>query len=105
MRFLKFSLSLLTAAALLSPIASDARTSRMMSVQTPSGKTVQLRTMRVRRNDDLGADVHGMRHVSRPLLTPELSFGPGSTETFFPLLFLQVIGFAFRRATNVDIGS
>jgi len=48
MRFLKLLLSLLTAAALLSPIPSDARTSRMMSVQTPSGKTVQLRTMRVR---------------------------------------------------------
>ena len=47
MRFLKFSLSLLTAATLLSPIPSM-QGRRMMSVQTPSGKTVRLRTMRVR---------------------------------------------------------
>jgi len=48
MRVLKLSLSLLTAAALLAPITSDAKTSKMMSVQTSSGKTVQLRTMKVR---------------------------------------------------------
>ena len=47
MRFLKLSLSLLTAAALLGPIAADAKTSHTMSVQTPSGKTVQLQTMKV----------------------------------------------------------
>jgi hypothetical protein len=47
MRFLNLSLCLLTAAALLAPITADAKTSHMMSVQTPSGKTVQLRTMKV----------------------------------------------------------
>jgi hypothetical protein len=47
MRVLRLSLSLLTAAALLAPITSEAKTSKMMSVQTPSGKTVQLRTMKV----------------------------------------------------------
>jgi hypothetical protein len=47
MRFLNLSLTLLTAAALLAPITSDAKTSKMMSVQTPSGKTVHLRTMKV----------------------------------------------------------
>jgi len=49
MRVLGLSLSLLTAAALLAPITSDAKTSKpkMMSVQTPSGKTVQLRTMKI----------------------------------------------------------
>lgn len=49
MRVLRLSLSLLTAAALLAPITSDAKTSKtsVMSVQTPSGKTVQLRTMKI----------------------------------------------------------
>ena len=47
MRFIKLPLSLLAAAALLAPIAADAKTSHMMSVQTSSGKTVQLRTMKV----------------------------------------------------------
>ena len=47
MRIITLALSLLTAAAVLAPITSDAKTSRMMSVQTPSGKTVQLRTMKV----------------------------------------------------------
>ena len=47
MRNLKLLLPLLTAAALLAPISSDAKTSHMMSVQTPSGKTVQLRTMKI----------------------------------------------------------
>jgi hypothetical protein len=47
MRFLNLSLSLLAAAALLAPITADAKTSHMMSVQTPSGKTVELRTMKV----------------------------------------------------------
>jgi outer membrane murein-binding lipoprotein Lpp len=37
----------LTGAALLAPITSEAKTSRMTSVQTTSGKTVQLRTMKV----------------------------------------------------------
>jgi hypothetical protein len=47
MRFLNLSLCLFTAAALLVPITANAKTSHMMSVQTPSGKTVQLRTMKV----------------------------------------------------------
>jgi len=47
MRIITLAFSLLTAAAVLAPITSDAKTSRMMSVQTPSGKTVQLRTMKV----------------------------------------------------------
>jgi len=47
MRFLKLSLSLLIVAAFLAPITANAKTSKMMSVQTPSGKTVQLRTMKV----------------------------------------------------------
>jgi len=46
MRVLKLSLCLLTAAALLAPITADAK-SKMMSVQTPSGKTVELRTMKI----------------------------------------------------------
>jgi hypothetical protein len=37
----------LTAAALLVPTTSEAKTLRTMSVQTPSGKTVQLRTMKI----------------------------------------------------------
>jgi hypothetical protein len=37
----------LTAAALLAPVTSEAKTSRMMSVQTSSGKTVQLRTTKI----------------------------------------------------------
>jgi uncharacterized protein YifN (PemK superfamily) len=37
----------LTAAALVVPVTSEAKTSRMMSVQTPSGKTVQLRTTKI----------------------------------------------------------
>jgi hypothetical protein len=41
------SLILLTAAALLAPITAEAKTSHMMSVQTPSGKTVELRTMKI----------------------------------------------------------
>jgi hypothetical protein len=47
MRVLRLSLSLLTAAALLAPITSDAKTLKTMSVQTQSGKTVQLRTMKI----------------------------------------------------------
>jgi len=47
MRFPKLLLSLLAAAALLAPITADAKASHMMSVQTPSGKTVELRTMNV----------------------------------------------------------
>ena len=49
MHVVRLSLSLLTAAALLTPNTSDAKThqSQMMSVQTPSGKTVQLRTMKI----------------------------------------------------------
>ena len=47
MRFLNLSPCLFTAAALLVPITANAKTSHMMSVQTPSGKTVQLRTMKV----------------------------------------------------------
>jgi hypothetical protein len=47
MRIIRLSISLLTAAALLAPITSEAKTSKMMSVQTASGKTVQLRTMKV----------------------------------------------------------
>ena len=43
----RLSLSLLTASALLAPITSDAKTLKMMSVQTRSGKTVQLRTMKI----------------------------------------------------------
>jgi hypothetical protein len=44
---IRLSLSLLTASALLPPITSDAKTLKMMSVQTRSGKTVQLRTMKI----------------------------------------------------------
>jgi hypothetical protein len=47
MRFLNLSLSLLIASALLAPITANAKTSHMMTVQTPSGKTVQLQTMKV----------------------------------------------------------
>jgi hypothetical protein len=47
MRFSKLSISLLTAAALVAPVTAYAKTSHMMSVQTPSGKTVELRTMKV----------------------------------------------------------
>lgn len=47
MRFLNLSLCLLTATALLAPIAANAKTSHMMSVQTPSGKSVELRTMKI----------------------------------------------------------
>lgn len=39
--------AVVTAAALLAPISSDAKTSHMMSVHTSSGKTVQLRTMKI----------------------------------------------------------
>jgi hypothetical protein len=44
MRFLKLSVSLLVAAAMLAPITSEAK---MITAQTQSGKTVQLRTMKV----------------------------------------------------------
>jgi hypothetical protein len=44
MRIFRLSLILLTAAALFAPITADAK---MISAQTPSGKTVQLRTMKV----------------------------------------------------------
>jgi len=47
MQILRLSLSLLTAVALLAPITADAKTSKMMTVQTPSGKTVELRTMKI----------------------------------------------------------
>ena len=40
-------LLLASVGTMLTPIAADARTSHMMSVQTSSGKTVQLRTMKV----------------------------------------------------------
>jgi hypothetical protein len=46
MGIFRLSLILLTAAALLAPIAAYAK-SHMMSIQTTSGKTVQLRTMKV----------------------------------------------------------
>ena len=44
---IRLSLSLLTASALLPSITSDAKTLKMMSVQTRSAKTVQLRTMKI----------------------------------------------------------
>jgi hypothetical protein len=47
MPILRLSLSLLIAAALLAPITADAKTSHMMSVQLPSGKTVELQTMKI----------------------------------------------------------
>ena len=47
MRFLNLSLCLLTAAALLAPITADAKTPKMVPVQTQNGKTVQLHTMKV----------------------------------------------------------
>ena len=47
MQIFRLSLILLTAAALLAPITAEAKTSHMMSVQTPSGKTVELRTMKI----------------------------------------------------------
>jgi hypothetical protein len=47
MRILTLSLSLLTAAALLAPLTADARTPKTVPVQMKSGKTVQLRTMKV----------------------------------------------------------
>ena len=45
MRVLKVSLCLLTATALLAPIASDAKTSKMMPI--PSGKAAQVRTTKI----------------------------------------------------------
>jgi hypothetical protein len=47
MRLFRLLLTLLTAAALLAPITAEAKTSHMMSVQTLSGKTVELRTMKI----------------------------------------------------------
>jgi len=38
---------LVSAGTMLTPIMVDAKTSKMMSVRTPSGKTVQLRTMKI----------------------------------------------------------
>jgi len=38
---------LVSAGTMLAPITSDAKTSKMMSVQTPSGKTVRLRIMKI----------------------------------------------------------
>ena len=40
-------LLLASVGTIVGPITSDAKTSKMMSVQTPSGRTVQLRTMKV----------------------------------------------------------
>jgi hypothetical protein len=40
-------LLLVSAGTMLTPITVDAKTSKMMSVRTPSGKTVQLRTMKI----------------------------------------------------------
>jgi hypothetical protein len=65
MRFLNLSLSFLLAAALLAPIAADAKTSHMMSVKTPSGKTVQLHTMKV----------HGQTMILVPMDTACEVFG------------------------------
>jgi hypothetical protein len=45
--FLNVSLSLLLAAAMLAPITADAKTPKMVPVQTKNGKTVQLHTMMV----------------------------------------------------------
>lgn len=46
MRFLNLSLSFLLAAALLAPITAEAKTPKMVPVQTKNGKTVQLHTMK-----------------------------------------------------------
>jgi hypothetical protein len=40
-------LLLVSAGTTLTPITVDAKTSKMMTVKTPSGKTVQLRTMKI----------------------------------------------------------
>jgi hypothetical protein len=40
-------LLLASVGTMVDPITSDAKTSKMMSVRTPSGRTVQLRTMKV----------------------------------------------------------
>jgi len=70
MRVLRFSLSLLIATALLAPITADARTSKMVPVQTRSGKTVQLRTMKVHGQMmilvpmDMACDVFNEFHVN-----------------------------------------
>jgi copper(I)-binding protein len=45
--FLNLSLSLLVAAAMLVPITADAKTPKMVPVQTKNGKSVQLHTMMV----------------------------------------------------------
>jgi hypothetical protein len=44
---LNVSLPLLLAAAMLAPITADAKTPKMVPVQTKNGKTVQLHTMMV----------------------------------------------------------
>jgi hypothetical protein len=40
-------LLLASVGTMLSPITSDAKSPKMMTVHTPSGKTVQLRTMKI----------------------------------------------------------
>jgi len=65
MRYLNLSLSFLLAAALLVPITADAKTPKMVSVQTQNGKTVQLHTMKVHGQTmilvpmDMGCEVFG----------------------------------------------
>jgi hypothetical protein len=67
MRILKLSICLFTAGVLLAPITSEAKSPRSVSVQTQSGKTVQLRTMKMGGKTmilvpmDMACDVfHGM---------------------------------------------
>jgi copper(I)-binding protein len=69
MRFLNLSFSFLLAAALLAPITADAKTPKMVSVQTENGKTVQLHTMKVHGQMmilvpmDMGCEVFG-KHIN-----------------------------------------
>ena len=65
MRYLNLSLSFLLAAALLVPITADAKTPKMVSVQTQNGKTVQLHTMKV----------HGQMMILVPMDTACEVFG------------------------------
>ena len=68
MRLLNLSFSFLLAAALLAPIAADAKTPKMVSVQTENGKNVQLHTMKVHGQMmilvpmDMGCEVFG-KHI------------------------------------------
>jgi copper(I)-binding protein len=69
MRILRLSLILLTVTALLAPITADAKTPKMVSVQTQNGKTVQLHTMKVHGQMmilvpmDMGCEVFG-KHIN-----------------------------------------